>query len=107
VHDFHPERRYAIWHDRAVLHFLTSRQDQERYVSVLKSALAPGGHVVLATFGPEGPDCCSGLPVQRYSADQLGDLLGRGFRLRRSEFQLHVTPRGNRQQFLWGWWQGL
>jgi SAM-dependent methyltransferase len=105
MRDFHPEHRFALWHDRAVLHFLTSRPDQERYVKTLTNVLIPGGHVVLATFGPEGPDRCSGLPVQRYSLDELGALLGAGFRLRRSAVQVHSTPRGNPQQLLWGWWQ--
>lgn len=107
VNSFHPKRRYALWHDRAALHFLTSEQDQIQYLRVMTSALEPKGHVVLAAFGPEGPTHCSGLPVQRYSVDRLGALLGAGFQLRRSELHVHPTPAGRAQQFLWSWWQAL
>jgi 2-polyprenyl-3-methyl-5-hydroxy-6-metoxy-1,4-benzoquinol methylase len=105
VNSFRPERRYALWHDRAVLHFLTSEHDQAKYVEVLKMTLEPEGHVVLAIFGPEGPTRCSGLPVQRYAVDQLSTLLGTNFWLRRSTLELHLTPSGQQQQFLWTWWQ--
>jgi 2-polyprenyl-3-methyl-5-hydroxy-6-metoxy-1,4-benzoquinol methylase len=105
VNSFRPERRYALWHDRAVLHFLTSEHDQAKYVEVLKTTLESHGHVVLATFGPEGPTRCSGLPVQRYGIEQARALLGAGFRLRRSELEMHPTPSGHQQQFLWTWWQ--
>ena len=67
VATFRPERLYRVWHDRAVLHFLVDAADRRRYVEALRSALAPGGHLVLATFGPDGPLKCSGLEVRRYS----------------------------------------
>jgi SAM-dependent methyltransferase len=102
---FQPERRYHLWHDRAAFHFLMTGEERARYLRVVEAALAPGGHLVLATFGPEGPRRCSGLPVQRYSTEDLGVLLGPGFRLRRSELQDHPTPAGQSQQFLWSWWQ--
>jgi len=102
---FQPKRRYAMWHDRAVVHFLTAAAERERYLAVLTASLAPGGHVVLATFGPQGPTRCSGLPVQRYSADDLGMLLGTGFRLRRTLKEDHRTPAGGYQQFVYTWWQ--
>jgi len=102
---FQPKRRYAMWHDRAVVHFLTAAAERERYLAVLTASLAPGGHVVLATFGPQGPTRCSGLPVQRYSADDLGMLLGTGFRLRRTLQEDHRTPAGGYQQFVYTWWQ--
>jgi len=100
-----PTRRYDLWHDRAVFHFLVDPALRARYVAVLRAALAPHGHVVMATFGPEGPTRCSGLDVQRYSARQLGAVLGPGFRLVRDHLEDHVTPAGRRQQFLYGWWQ--
>jgi SAM-dependent methyltransferase len=102
---FQPLRRYALWHDRAVLHFLIDPAARARYLDVLGAALAPGGHLVLATFGPEGPTRCSGLDVRRYSAEEIGAFLGPGFQLMRSRLEDHLTPKGRRQQFQYGWWQ--
>ena len=104
---FQPERRYALWHDRAVFHFLVDPERRERYLSVLRGAVAPDGHLVLATFGPDGPTRCSGLDVQRYSAADLSAALRPGFRLVRSLLEEHVTPSGGRQQFLYGWWKAV
>ena len=105
VTTFRPPRRYAVWHDRAVLHFLLDVRQQEQYVAVLRSALASRGHVILATFGPAGPTRCSGLPVQRYSVEMLSTLLGPGFELRGSMLEDHHTPSGVSQQFLHTRWQ--
>ncbi len=105
VTEFEPSRSYAVWHDRAVFHFLTEAADREQYLDVLRSALQPQGHFVLATFGPEGPTRCSGLEVQRYSIDQVEALVGPDFRLRAHEVEEHRTPMGITQQFLYGWWQ--
>lgn len=102
---FQPRRQYGLWHDRAVFHFLMEPARRRRYLEVLRAALGSGGHVVLATFGPEGPTSCSGLPVQRYSADQLTALLTPGFQLARSQLVVHRTPAGQAQQFLYGWWR--
>jgi SAM-dependent methyltransferase len=101
---FEPERRYVLWHDRAVFHFFVTASDRIRYLAVLARALARGGHLILATFGPQGHDRCSGLPVQRYSEDELSSMLGSDFQLRRWELHDHITPMGLPQQFLWGWW---
>jgi SAM-dependent methyltransferase len=105
VATFLPKRRYALWHDRAVFHFLTSLSEQGRYLTVLEAGLARQGHLILATFGPLGPSHCSGLPVQRYSKEELSSLLGFRFQLRRCESETHLTPTGQEQQFLWSWWQ--
>jgi SAM-dependent methyltransferase len=102
---FRPQRRYALWHDRGVFHFLVTPAEREQYLSVLTLALAPNGHLILATFGPQGPTQCSGLPVRRYSEADLGVLLGPGFQLRRHSLEDHLTPTGQHQQFLWSWWQ--
>jgi SAM-dependent methyltransferase len=102
---FQPERRYAVWHDRAGFHFLVTPNERSRYLAVLRAALAPRGHLILATFGPTGPERCSGLPVQRYSQDDLAVLLEPDFRLMRYALEEHVTPMGQRQEFLWSWWQ--
>jgi SAM-dependent methyltransferase len=105
VTSFRPLRRYALWHDRALFHFLVTPADRQKYLSVLTSALAPKGHLILATFGPQGPARCSGLAIQRYSEDDLGVLLGPSFQLRRHGLENHRTPTGRDQQFLWSWWQ--
>jgi hypothetical protein len=102
-----PRRSYAIWHDRAVLHFLTGEADRIAYRDTLLAALRPQGHAIIATFAPSGPERCSGLPVRRYDAQALGLLLGEGFALRDSfEFD-HHTPAGNIQRFHVGWLQRL
>jgi hypothetical protein len=83
-----------IWHDRAMFHFLTDESARSRYVAHLRQAVEPNGHVILATFGPEGPTTCSGLPVTRYSPAALGDQLGAGFRLIETANESHRTPSG-------------
>lgn len=93
--------RYDLWHDRAVFHFLTAPEDRAAYVRQLTQALRPGGHVIVATFGPEGPTRCSGLDAVRYNADALHGELGSGFRLVESTTHLHGTPSGGMQQFLY------
>jgi ubiquinone/menaquinone biosynthesis C-methylase UbiE len=88
-----------LWHDRAVFHFLTQPANQDAYLSCLRRAVRLGGHVVMATFGPLGPEKCSGLPVQRYDAAGLSRRLGPDFELRRSVQKTHTTPGGAAQQF--------
>ncbi|MBZ5538645.1 MAG: class I SAM-dependent methyltransferase [Acidobacteriia bacterium] len=88
-----------LWHDRAVFHFLIEPADQEGYLSSLREAVGPGGHVIIATFGPQGPQECSGLRVERYDAGKLSQRLGSEFRLLRSLESLHITPWGSTQQF--------
>lgn len=92
---------YALWHDRAVFHFLTEEADRAGYLRALRQGLKPGGHLILATFAPTGPATCSGLPVQRYSAAELQDVLGPGFRLLQHRLQTHLTPSGGTQDFTW------
>ena len=94
------EEPVALWHDRAVFHFLTDPADQRAYAESLRAALAPTGHVIVATFAPEGPETCSGLPVQRYDADALAAALGFAPReIVRSEHRVHTTPWGTTQPF--------
>ena len=88
-----------VWHDRAVLHFLTDAADRARYVEHLRAALKPGGTALIATFAPDGPERCSGLPVVRYSPAALAELLGPSFTLVESLGHVHVTPAGVRQSF--------
>lgn len=105
VTTFTPSRRYALWHDRAVFHFLTDPEERGRYIDVMQRALQPKGHLVLATFGPKGPKRCSGLDIRRYGIDELEQLIGDEFDLREYELELHQTPGGSSQQFLYSWWQ--
>jgi SAM-dependent methyltransferase len=93
-------RRYDLWHDRAVLHFMVDGEDRDNYLSVLRAAIRPGGHLIVATFGPDGPTSCSNLPVRRYDAEELSALLAGQFELLHSELLDHETPSGSTQQFL-------
>jgi len=96
-----PQRRYGLWHDRALFHFLVDAGDRNRYLQTLRSAVEANGAVVLATFAPDGPPTCSGLPVARYSTDDLVELLGRRFTRLAAHREEHVTPRGSIQPFTW------
>ena len=91
---------YDVWHDRAVFHFLTTSEHRVAYVRQVAHAVKPGGHVIISTFGPEGPTKCSGLDVIRYDAESLHDQFGVRFRLVESSKELHRTPFGTTQQFL-------
>ena len=97
THDF--GRRFDLWHDRAVFHFMVEEADRAAYLANLDRSLERGGHLVLATFGPEGPTSCSGLPVQRYGVAEMGEVLGGGYELLADEIRTHRTPRGGEQQF--------
>ena len=97
THDF--GRKYALWHDRAVFHFMVTDADRDAYVQTLHRTLRTGGYLVIATFGPEGPTRCSGLPTTRYDADGLLAVLGSSFALDRSFVVDHTTPSGAGQQF--------
>lgn len=92
---------FAIWHDRAVLHFLVEEADRAAYLRALDRGVRTGGFVILAPFALSGPERCSGLPVRRYSAEMLQAELGQGFQLIDQRLQAHVTPAGNRQDFIW------
>jgi 2-polyprenyl-3-methyl-5-hydroxy-6-metoxy-1,4-benzoquinol methylase len=99
AHDF--GRRYDLWHDRAMFHFMVSPADRGGYLAVLRRTLRPGGHLIIATFGPQGPTRCSGLPVERYGAEDMQGVLGEDFKLVSSRLATHRTPSGTRQQFLY------
>ncbi len=100
-----PAAGFDVWHDRAVFHFLTSAGDRARYVHQVRTALVAGGFAIVATFAEDGPDRCSGLPVERYSAESLHQQFGSGFRLIDSVRELHVTPSGATQAFVYGLFQ--
>ena len=96
-----PDRAYDVWHDRAVFHFLTDADQRAGYRRALRTGVAPGGLVIIATFAPDGPERCSGLPVQRYDAESLSRELGSDFRLVDQWREDHITPAGGRQAFSW------
>jgi SAM-dependent methyltransferase len=96
---FRGERPYALWHDRAVFHFLTDPADRDAYRASLRANLALGGLAVLAVFAPDGPETCSGLPVRRYDVPQLVKEIGPGFALVHGERRVHTTPWGAEQPF--------
>lgn len=95
------EAYFDVWHDRAVFHFLTREEDRARYVEQVMRSVKHGGHVIVSTFGPEGPEKCSGLDVMRYDAGGLHDQFGRSFQLIESSTEIHNTPFGTTQQFLY------
>lgn len=96
---WHPERAYDLWHDRAAFHFLTDPADQAAYRGVLDAALRSGGTAIIATFAPDGPEKCSGLPVVRHDGASIAAVLGSGFSLVRELRHEHRTPWGSVQKF--------
>ncbi len=91
----------AVWHDRAVFHFLTEEQHRKTYLDLLQKVLMPGGFAVIATFAPEGATKCSGLPVQRYSAEDLSEFLGPGFKLIESLGYTYQMPAGDLRPYVY------
>jgi len=99
VTTWEPSQAYDLWHDRAAFHFLTDASDRSAYIRHLKEAVRSGGHVIIGTFAPDGPERCSGLPIMRYDAGILGTILGTDFRLIDSRRHDHITPWGTVQRF--------
>lgn len=99
VTQWEPQQTYGLWHDRAAFHFLTVAADRAAYADRVARAVAPGGHVIIATFALDGPEHCSGLPVQRYDAAAIGACLGPAFSLVDTRRHDHVTPSGMLQRF--------
>lgn len=99
VTTWQPQRQYDIWHDRAAFHFLTEPADRAAYIARLRQALAPAGQAIIGTFALDGPEKCSGLPVQRYDAASLADTLGSDFRLVETRHEIHRTPWQSTQAF--------
>jgi ubiquinone/menaquinone biosynthesis C-methylase UbiE len=99
VTKWEPQQLYDLWHDRAAFHFLTDKHDRSAYVARLTKAVKPGGYAIIATFAPDGPERCSGLPVVRYDAESLGRALGCAFELVETCRHEHLTPAGSEQRF--------
>lgn len=96
-----PQNYFDVWHDRAVFHFLTDAAQREIYVEHVMRSVKHGGYVIMSTFGPEGPEKCSGLNVVRYDAKHLHGQFGKTFKLINSTTEVHNTPMGTTQQFLY------
>lgn len=96
-----PAQTYDIWHDRAVFHFLIDPTDRAAYVRQVMKAVKPGGHVIVATFAPDGPEQCSGLPVVRYAPNELHGEFGPAFELVEHASEAHKTPWGSVQHFIY------
>ena len=90
-----------VWHDRAVFHFLTEEPHRQIYHSLLQKLLMPGGFVIMAAFAPSGATMCSGLPVQRYSAESLSAILGSGFKLMESLDHTYQMPSGDLRPYVY------
>lgn len=98
---WHPDRTWRVWHDRAVLHFFSTDTGRDRYVATLNAATKPGSLAIIATFAPDGPQKCSGLPVARYDARQLAALLSPHWQPLTDTREHHTTPAGGTQPFTW------
>lgn len=94
-----PPQAFDVWHDRAAFHFLVDAKDRAAYIDRLHAGVKPGGHAIIATFAPDGPEKCSGLPVQRYDAESLSRTIGSAFDLVEHQAHRHVTPWGAVQSF--------
>jgi trans-aconitate methyltransferase len=97
--NWQPPQAFDIWHDRAAFHFLVEVADREAYVDRLSRGVKVGGHAIIATFAPDGPEKCSGLPVQRYDPESLSETVGHAFQLVEHQAHRHVTPWGAVQSF--------
>ena len=101
ISQWKPNRTWDVWHDRAVFHFLIDSAAQDSYIAALKQGTKPGSTIILSTFALTGPEKCSGLPVQRYSADTLSTRLGPDFELYTRGIEQHRTPSGATQDFIY------
>jgi 2-polyprenyl-3-methyl-5-hydroxy-6-metoxy-1,4-benzoquinol methylase len=94
--------QFDVWHDRAVFHFLTDAEDRSKYAALAARSVVPGGHLVIGTFAMDGPEKCSGLPVERYDEHKLMKVFAPAFTMVRSLHDTHVTPWGKPQSFQFG-----
>ena len=100
ISTFVPDRVYDIWHDRAVFHFLTDPESVAHYVAISSAHIKKGGYLIVATFSEDGPYKCSGLPIQQYNEESLPAVFAENFELTRVFKEIHLTPSGNEQSFV-------
>ena len=91
---------FDVWHDRALFHFLTKAEDQQRYVDIAVKSIVPGGSLILMTFAMDGPASCSGLDVRRHDTESIDQIFGGSFSRVLSKSVEHFTPWGSSQSFL-------
>jgi 2-polyprenyl-3-methyl-5-hydroxy-6-metoxy-1,4-benzoquinol methylase len=96
-----PQNYFDVWHDRAVFHFLTEEAQRVKYVEQVKRSVKKGGHVIMSTFGPKGPEKCSELDVVRYDTENLHEQLGNSFEMISNSIEIHRTPTNISQQFIY------
>ena len=101
ITEWRPVRKYGVWHDRAVFHFLNEAEQRAAYLRALGEGLSSDGYLIMATFALDGPEQCSGLPVLRYDAVRLSHELGPSFKLIECWREDHITPWGSKQAFNW------
>lgn len=102
VHDvttWRPVRGYRLWHDRAVLHFLTDPAAQAAYAATMRTALDGDGWAIIGGFAPGGPAKCSGLEIVQHDGTSLSKLLGDEFQLMETHGEIHLTPWSAEQTF--------
>jgi len=99
--EFETNNRYGLWHDRAVLHFLTEEEEINRYVEKVKQLLKPNGYLIVSTFSLKGPKKCSGLDIKQHSKDSMKKIFS-GFEHIKSFEEEHLTPWGDSQIFIYG-----
>ncbi len=96
-----PENHYDVWHDRAVFHFVTDAADRQKYVQLVMRSLKVGGHLIVASFGENGPLKCSGLDVVRYNPEKMHNEFGKEFKMVKNLSETHETPFGTAQEFIY------
>ena len=101
IREWSPDRMYGLWHDRAVFHFLTEKEDQQRYYLKAAEAQDPGGYQIMGTFSENGPESCSELSVARHSIADLTSSLAVDFTVIDTSIHEHITPSGAAQEFAW------
>ncbi len=101
IREWVPTQQFDVWHDRAAYHFLTDVDDQQHYWNLVRANLKPSGTLIIATFAEDGPEMCSGLPIRRYSPEELIEAAGEGFKVLDTSRHTHVTPSGSEQKFVW------
>ena len=101
ITQFSAPHQFSLWHDRAVFHFLTDKSDRKNYIKALKSALRPGGHLIIAAFAIGGPEKCSGLDIVQYDSKKLAAEVGEDFELIEVRNEVHITPTNKEQKFMY------